>query len=130
MKMKFLACWALAGLVLATLPGCVGTPDGHSKAGVPFTKDTITSRYEKPAPQLVAVARIVLNRNGKLLHDDSVNDSLEARINQRDVWVKVTDLDGKVTEVSVQARKSATADIDLAAEISKQIGMELVAQSR
>jgi hypothetical protein len=97
---------------------------------VPFTKDTITSRYEKPAPQLVAVARVVLNRNGKLLHDDSVNSSLEARINQHDVWVKVTDLDGKVTEVAVQARGSATGDVDLAAEISKQIGMELVAQSR
>jgi hypothetical protein len=130
MKIKFLACWALAVLAFASLTGCVGTEDGHSKAGVPFTKDTITSRYEKPAAQLVAVARVVLNRNGKLLHDDAVNSSLEARINQRDVWVKVTDLDGKVSQIDVQARSSATGDVDLAAEISKQIGMELVAQNR
>lgn len=129
MKMKFISCWALAGLFLATLTGCVGTENGGTTAGVPFTKDTITSRYEKPAPQLVAVTRTVLNRNGKLLHDDSVNSTLEARINQRDVWVRVKDLDGKVTEVAVQAR-GAAGDVDLAAEISKQIGMELVAQSR
>jgi hypothetical protein len=129
MKMKFIACWALVGLMIASLTGCVGTEDGHSKAGVPFTKDTITSRYEKPLPALVAVARTVLNRNGKLLHDDSVNNTLTARINQRDVFVRITDLDGKVTQVAVQAR-GASGDVDLAAEISKQIGMELVAQSR
>ena len=129
MKKNILACWALVGLLLTTLTGCVGTEDGHSKPGVPFTKDTITSRYEKPAPNLVAVARVVLNRNGKLLHDDAVNNALEARINQRDVWVKITDLDGKVTQVDVQAR-GASGDVDLAAEISKQIGMELVAQGR
>jgi hypothetical protein len=129
MKKNFIACWAIVGLLVTLFTGCVGTEDGRSKPGVPFTKDTITSRYEKPAPQLVAVARLVLNRNGKLLHDDTVNNAIEARINQRDVWVKVTDLDGKVTQVDVQAR-GASGDVDLAAEISKQIGMELVAQSR
>ncbi|HWD20276.1 MAG TPA: hypothetical protein VHB20_13460 [Verrucomicrobiae bacterium] len=128
MKMKFLASLALAGALGAALPGCVGTPDGHSKAGVPFTKDTITSRYEKPAAQLASAARVVLNRNGKLSLDNSINNTFQARVDQRDVWVKVTDLDGKVTEVVVQARGRATGDVDLAAEISKQIGMELMAQ--
>jgi hypothetical protein len=126
MKIKFLSFLALfACLVL--LPGCIGTQDGHSVAGMPFTKDRIVSRYARPVAQLVAVTRAVLNRNGKILVDNSVNNSFEAKVNQRNVWVKVADVDGKITEVTVQARGSMGGDVDLAAELSKQIGMGLVA---
>lgn len=130
MKMKFLASLALALVSVAALSGCIGTADGHTKAGVPFTKDTITSRYERPASQLAAATLVVLKRNGKLLEDNVVNNSFRAVIDQRDVWVKVTDLDGKMTQVIVQARGGVGGDVDLAAEISKQIGMELVAETR
>jgi len=127
MKMKLLVSLAFAGM-MAMLSGCVGTEDGHSHFGAPLTKDTITSRYERPATQLAAATRTVLNRNGKLVLDNSVNNTFGARIDQRDVFVRVTDLDGKVTEVAVQARGRVGGDVDLAAEISKQIGMELMAQ--
>jgi hypothetical protein len=59
--------------------------------------------------------------------DNAVNTSFEAKINQHRVWVKVTDVDGRITEVTVQARGGVGGDVDTAAEISKQIGMELVA---
>jgi len=130
MKMKFLAPMALAGALLAALPGCVGTEDGHTTAGDPVSKDTITSRYERPAKQLAEVTRVVLNRNGKLLLDNVVDNSFKAVIDQHDVWVKVTDLDGKLTQVTVQARRKVGGDVELAAEISKQIGMELVAEGK
>jgi hypothetical protein len=126
MKIKFLSLLALsASLVL--LAGCIGTEDGHSVAGVPFTKDQIVSRYARPVSELASVTRTVLNRNGKLLVDNSVNNSFEARVNQHTVWVKLTDIDGKITQVVVQARGSLTGDVDTAAEISTQIGMMLVA---
>jgi hypothetical protein len=111
--------------------GCVGTQTGHSTAGVPFTKDTITSHYEKPAPMLVNATREVLKRNGKILVDNVANNTFRAKVNQRNVWVKVTDVDGKVTAVFVQVRGSFGGDIYLAAEISKQIALQLtVAQNQ
>ncbi len=128
MKIKFLSFIALPAC-LVLLPGCIGTQDGHSVAGVPFTKDRIISRYARPVPELTAATRTVLNRNGKILVDNAVNNSFEAKINQHSVWVKVTDIDGRITEVTVQARGKMAGDVDTAAEISKQIGMMLVAGS-
>jgi hypothetical protein len=126
MKNKFLSFLALAA-ALVLLPGCIGTQDGHSVAGMPFSKDRITSRYARPVAQLVAATRTVLTRNGKIIVDNAVNNSFMAKVNQHNVWVKVTDVDGRVTEVVVQARGSMSGDVDTAAEISKQIGMMLVA---
>jgi hypothetical protein len=126
MKMKKLLS-LICSTVLVCLSGCVDTQDGHSTGGDPFSKDTITSRYEKPVAPLAAATRVVLNRNGKLLVDNSVNNTFQARVNQRNVWVKVADVDGKVTQVSVQARGSMGGDVDLAAEISKQIALQLMA---
>jgi hypothetical protein len=126
MKIKFISIFALSAC-LALLPGCIGTQDGHSVAGVPFTKDRIVSRYARPVAQLAAATRTVLNRNGKILVDNAVNNSFEAKVNQHRVWVRVADVDGKITEVTVQARGSMAGDVDTAAEISKQIGMMLVA---
>jgi hypothetical protein len=126
MKIKFLSFLALS-TCLVLLPGCIGTEDGHSVAGVPFTKDRIVSRYARPVTQLAAVTRIVLNRNGKLLVDNAVNNTFEAKVNQHSVWVKIADVDGRISEVTVQARGSMSGDVDTAAEISKQIGMMLVA---
>ena len=126
MKIKFLSFLALS-TCLILLPGCISTEDGHSVAGWPITKDRIVSRYARPVAQLAAASRTVLNRNGKLLVDNAVNNTFEAKVNQHSVWVKVADVDGRITEVTVQARGSMGGDIDTAAEISKQIGMMLVA---
>jgi hypothetical protein len=128
MKKKFFSILALSAC-LAALPACVGTQDGHSVAGMPFTKDRFTSRYARPVSELVAATRAVLNRNGKILVDNAVNNSFEARVNQHRVWVRVSDVDGRVTQVTVQARGNLVGDADTAAEISKQIGMMLVTGS-
>jgi hypothetical protein len=126
MRIKALFSLALSA-ALVLFSGCVNTETGHPVGGMPFTKDTITSRYEKPVPLLANATRIVLSRNGKLLMDNVVNNTFQAKINQRNVWVKVEDLDGKITVVSVQVRGSMGGDIDLAAEISKQIALQLMA---
>jgi hypothetical protein len=114
--------------MLVLFSGCVGTETGNTVGGFP-TKDKIVSRYEKPLPLLVAATRFVLQHNGKLLVDNVVDNTFEAKVNQRDVWVKVADLDGtgKITVVSVQARGSYGGDVDLAAELSKQIALQLMA---
>jgi hypothetical protein len=127
MKIKSLFSLALSG-ALVLFSGCVGTETGHSAAGMP-TKDKIVSRYEKPVAPLVAATRVVLQRNGQLLVDNVVNNTFQAKVNQRNVWVKVADLDGtgRITVVTVQARGSVGGDVDLAAELSKQIALQLMA---
>ena len=105
--------------------GCVSTPTGGTKAGVPFVKDTLTRRYQRSVEQLVTASRIVLTRNGKLSVDNSVNNTFVAKVNERTVWVKVTKVDDKTTELVVMVRTRLGADIDLAAELDKQIALQL-----
>lgn len=110
--------------VAVGLTGCVHTVDGRTKAGLP-SKDKITSRYERSVPQVVDASRAVLRTNGQIQSDDTVANALHAKVNKRDVWVRVAKVDEKVTEVTVQARNGSRGDIYLASEISKQIGIQL-----
>ncbi|MFN7141248.1 MAG: hypothetical protein ACK4UN_18120, partial [Limisphaerales bacterium] len=106
------------------LAGCVRTADGHTKAGLP-AKDKIVSRYERSVPQIVQASRVVLERNGQLQTHDTVGNALFARINNRNVWVRVAEVDQNISEVVVQARTKVAGDVDLASEISKQIAIQL-----
>ncbi len=117
-------CAGMAGLVA----GCVETVDGRSQAGVPFVKDKVEGRYERPAPQVFAAAKKVLAFNGTLTGENTINNSLEAKVNQDSVWVRVEEMDTtKVSHVIVQARtKGGGTDLDLAHEIEKQIALQLV----
>lgn len=128
MKIKILSVLALSTL-MAVLSGCVQTPDGHSAGGFP-TKDTIISRYDRPAQQVVAATSAVLSRDGKILVDNVVNNTFQARINQASVWVKIWDVNGKVTQTKVQARSSMGGDIELAAQIDKEIALQIASTPR
>lgn len=105
--------------------GCVSTPTGHSKAGVPFLKDTLTSRYQRSVEQVVAATRFVLSHKGKLSVDNSIDNSFQAKADECDVWVKITKVDAKTTEVIVKVRKGLGANIALASEIDKEIALQL-----
>ena len=130
MKIKFFVLFlvtALAGLVT----GCVETIDGHTEPGVPFLKDKVEGRYERPLAQVLDAARAVIKFNGQLISDNVVNNTLEGRIDQMWVFVKVEEVQatpGKaVTQVTVQARnKYGGTNVDLAHEIEKQIALQLV----
>jgi len=53
--------------------------------------------------------------------------TVQGKVNQRSVYVRVEQVDPKVTGVTVQTRTSAgVSDIDLAAQIDKQIALKLV----
>jgi len=119
----FLSVAVVSGGLLA---GCVSSPDGRQHFGVPFTKDRITSAYEREVREVWAAAKDVLNYNGKLYTEDVLKSVLEASVNQRTVWVKVEQIDANRTRVLVQARNSAGgADVGLAAELDKQIAIRL-----
>ena len=125
MKLKILMSFAVL-VVSVLLSGCVSTVDGHQKMGVPLVKDTIESRYQFPVAKLTAAARAVLARNGTLVSNDTINNTITARVDTRNVWVKVIEIDPQISGVIVQARtKGGAADVDLASEIDKQIALHL-----
>jgi hypothetical protein len=130
MKNKILSFFA-AGCLLVLLAGCVNTVDGHRQGGWPMAKDRIESTYERPASQIVAAAIEVLKYNGVLTAHNTVNNSLVAKVDTRTVFVRIEQMDASVTKVITQVRtKGGAANIALASEIDKQIGMRLVTMPR
>jgi galactitol-specific phosphotransferase system IIB component len=127
MKMKFAGCAILLACA-AFLTGCISTLEGRTKWGVPFAKDKIESLYQRSPAQIVASAREVLKRNGAVQTDNIVADTIHGKIDTRDVWVRAEAVDKDVSKVTVQVRtRGGTADVDLAAEIDKQIALQLAA---
>lgn len=125
MKLNFLRTIAAVAL-LTFASGCFHSADGRTKLGPPVVKDTLESRYERPVDQIFAAAKEVLRFNGTLYSENTINHSLEAKVDTRTVWVIVDEVEPNVSRVRVQARKkSRLPDIDLAAEIDKQIALRL-----
>ena len=117
---------ALVSFVAILSTGCYTSGDGDVKAGMPFKKDKITSRYERPASAVIPAAREAVAMYGALTGDDSVKSVIEAKINQRTVWVKIIEEEPNLTTVITQVRtKMGGTDIELAAEIDKQIALRL-----
>ena len=110
----------------ATFVGCQSTPTGHTRAGIPFVRDTIPGRYQRSVAQIFEAARKVLELNGTLVSENTINNSLEARVDNRRVIVMVQEVEPGVTEVLVEARtKMGAPDLVLAAEVEKQIALNL-----
>jgi hypothetical protein len=122
-KFALLFTMALAGGVAT---GCYKTETGQHKMGVPFSKDRIESRYERPITQVFQSAHDTLAYNGTLTGEDTINHTIIAKIDNRTVWVAVDQIEANVTRILVQARKSSGAgDVALAAELDKQIALRL-----
>jgi len=135
MNKKFLVSSIIIGAAGAVLlvAGCVPTVTGRSTMGVPFVKDAVEGHYERPLDQVYEAAKDVVKFNGTLINESILHTetntvkTVEGKVNQRTVWVRVEPMDPKVTGVAVQTRtKGGGTDIDLAHEIEKQIALKLV----
>jgi len=110
--------------------GCYRTVDGHVKAGMPLKKDKITSRYERPLCEVFEASKAVLAFNGTLQREDTINNTLEAKVDTRTVRLKVVEEDPSLSQLIVQVRtKGGGSDIDLASEIDKQIALQIYAET-
>jgi hypothetical protein len=130
MKTKFFALCLIAALAVV-VAGCVETLDGRTEPGVPFLKDKVEGRYERTITQVLDASRAVIKFNGQLISDNIVDNTLEGRVDQMWVFVKVDEIEstgGKpLTRVTVQARnKYGGTNVELAHEIEKQIALGLV----
>lgn len=127
MKLHSWVLGLLCGLLLVGATGCVKTVDGRTKAAVPFGRDKMEGRYERSVAQVFETAKGVLARLGTLNSEDTINKTLVAKVDTRNVWIKVREVDTRVTSVTVQARtRGGAADVELAAQIEKEIALALV----
>ena len=113
--------------------GCISTVDERKTAGVPFIKDRVEGRYERTVDQVTQAAKQVVSSNGVLVNETTLYAqtnavrTVEGKVNQRTVWVRVEAVDPKITAVTVQTRTpSGGSDIDLAHELEKEIALKLV----
>ncbi len=128
---KTLALLLVAFGLGSLVTGCYHTVEGRSKMGVPFKKDRIESRYERTTEQVFAAAKDVLAFNGRLAGENTIARTLEAKVDNNTVWVKVEEVEPGITKVTTQARgKGGGANVDLASEIDKQIALKLQSTSR
>jgi hypothetical protein len=120
MKTKIFA--ALFGIAIATA-GCVNTVTDTKTMGVPLVRDSVQGRYQRPLDDVYRAAVTVVNNNGvvttEFIPHDTTNAvrSLEGKLNQGKVWVRVEAIDPQtpVTQVTVQVRTHyGGADVDSA----------------
>lgn len=128
---KILFALLLVGSLGSFLTGCVNTIDGNTRWGVPAVRDKIESRYERPVETIYEASKVVLIRLGKLNVADEIGKVLEAKVDAKTVYVRVTPdvAEPTISVVTVQVRgKSGGGDLDLASEVDKQIALQLSAK--
>jgi len=128
MNMRLLAC--LMTTVVALLgSGCYSTVDGKKKSGVAMSTDHVEGRYERKPAEVFSAAKQVLGYLGTLTSENTINSTLEARVDNNTVYVKVDEVEPGISRVMVQARRSSTkGNIALASEVDKQIALQLQAR--
>jgi hypothetical protein len=131
MKMKFLAGLAGIGLVLVAA-GCVGTVSGTHSPAMSWGQDYMAGRYDRSVDQVYQASVQVIQTDGTLITEyvphDSTNDvrSLYGKVNDRNVWIRVEEIDPQTTQVTVQVRtKWGGKDLDLAHELDKEVALQL-----
>jgi len=113
-------------MMAVVLVGCVSTVDGRHQAGMPFVKDKVERRYEKKPQELWVASQDVLKYFGTVTGADTNRSVLEANVDTRKVWIKIEEVDAKVSKIVVQARtKGGGTDLDLCGYLVEQIAVRL-----
>lgn len=130
MKLKLFTALALAAAVVAT--GCVKTVTDDRALATTWSKDSVAGRYNRTVDQVYQASLAVIQQNGVLLTEfiphDNTNSvrSLEGRVNDNKVWVRVSAIDSRTSQVDVQARsKWGVSDLNLVHQIEKEIALQL-----
>lgn len=129
MKIKFFA--VLAGIAFVTA-GCISTVSDTHTPAITWSKDNLSQRYERTIDQAYQASVAVIQSNGVLITEyiphDTTNSvrSLQGKVNEKNVWIRVELVDPKTTEVTVQVRsKWGVSDVSLASELLTQVALQL-----
>lgn len=134
MKMKIFAVLAGAAVTAVIATGCVQTVSDTDTFAISPGRDSVAGRYNRSVEQVYQASVAVITRDGVLLTEYVPHDytntvrSLQGRVNDRKVWIRVAQVDPRVSQVDVEARtKYGVADVDLVHELEKEIALELAA---
>lgn len=123
---KILSLLVVSAGLLTAGTGCYSTVGGNSKVGVPFLRDRIESRYERGPAEVFAAAKTVLAFNGTLTSENTIDSTLQAKVDNATVYVKVEEIEPGITRILTQARGSGSGSkISIASEIDKQVALKL-----
>ena len=129
MKKSIFALLAVA-TILAT--GCVKTVSDTRSFSTTIGRDSIAGRYPRTLDQVYAASLAVIQSNGVLVNEyiphDTTNSvrSLQGRVNDRKVWIRVESVDAKTTQVDVQSlNKWGRTDLELIHQLEKEIALQL-----
>jgi hypothetical protein len=129
MKKKLFA--GLAGALLV-FTGCVHTVSDTTTFAMDYSRDSVAGRYNRTWEQVYKAAFTVVKRDGAVVKEyvpyDYTNTvrQLEGRVNDRKVYVRVEQVDPRLSQVDVEARTTwGGTDLDLAHELEKEIALEL-----
>jgi hypothetical protein len=122
-----------AGLLGALLvAGCVSTVSDNKTAAVPLVKDKVSGHYQRSVDQVFQAAKEVISFNGTIARESTIFGqantvkTVQGKVNQRSVWVRVEGVEPNLTAVTVQVRTSGGgADQALGHELEKQIAVKL-----
>lgn len=121
-----LGSFLIVAVLLATMTGCVRTVDDRHRWGNPMVRDKVEGRYEYPIDKVFRAGKDVLQMNGQLVGENTINNSLEGIIDTRRVWIRVDSVGDRWSRATVQARtKNGGADLYMASEVDKQIALRL-----
>jgi len=129
--MKKISFAAFLVLVIVAA-GCVSTVNDRKTAAVPLVKDRVEAKYPRTVDQVLAAARDVVSRNGTVTREGTLlgqtNNvrTLEGKVNQRTVWVRVESVEPNITACIVQVRTSGGGtDKPLTYQLDKEIAIRL-----
>ena len=132
-KMKTKIFLAFLGVAIITA-GCVGTVSGTKTGALVYNRDQVQGRYQRSVDQVYQAAVQVVQSDGVMVteyipHDTTnIVRALQAKVNQRNVWIRVGAVDPQITQITVQARTKTSGDVDLAHELEKEIALKLATQ--
>jgi hypothetical protein len=134
MNIKFLAVIGAVALAVCG-SGCYSKVSGGSRMGVPFLKDKAYGNYQRPMAEVYSAAIQVINFNGVVVKEstdfNATNQANQVKtiigkVMERNVYVRVEEVDPKVTQIVVQARTTAGgSDMPLSHELEKQVALKL-----
>ena len=129
MKTKIFA--AFVGMAIVAT-GCIGTVSGTKTPALTWSKDQVSGRYQRSVDQVYQASITVIQNNGVLITEyiphDTTNTvrSLQGKVNQHNVWIRVQAIDPNITEVTVQSRSTTgISNVDIAHELEKEIALQL-----
>ncbi len=129
MKFGFLAI--LAGVALG-VAGCVNTVNDQKTAGIYLSRDKVSGNYKFPLNTVYEASKRALSSLGQMTRESTLLEStnqvrtLEGKVQDTDVWIRVEAASPQVTAVTVQARSTwVGSNVPVAHEVEKQIALEL-----